>query len=165
MDIGCFYGGGIIDYIFSPNNPRYIPGEVHDLIVALDQQIGPWGCIANPINGTSTSIGSGTSNTNLIISGCNEPGIAARICSDLVANGYSDWFLPSIGELQAICGNINLINFQLTQNGGTPITEAIWSSCDQIGSGGYGAMPFACLYEVGGEGRLSLKPLRPMRKF
>jgi hypothetical protein len=40
-------------------------------------------------------------------------GIAARICSDLVLNGYTDWYLPSFLELETavpllpLLGNFN----------------------------------------------------------
>jgi hypothetical protein len=51
------------------------------------------------LGGTSTAIGTGQANTTAIVNGCSEAGIAARICDDLVLNGYSDWFLPSKDEL------------------------------------------------------------------
>ena len=90
--IGQSYGGGIIFYIDGTGQ--------HGLISATtDQSTGaPWGCSGTTI-GTSTAIGTGQANTTLIVNGCSTAGIAARICDDLVLNGYSDWFLPSKDEL------------------------------------------------------------------
>jgi hypothetical protein len=47
------------------------------------------------------AIGTGNTNTNLILSaqGAGSPGYAADACDSMTAGGYSDWFLPSIGEL------------------------------------------------------------------
>lgn len=47
-------------------------------------------------------IGTGQNNTKVIISQCEEENIAAKICDNLVLNGYNDWFLPSIFELNEI---------------------------------------------------------------
>ncbi len=90
--IGQNYHGGIIFYIDSTG--------IHGLIAApLDQNIGAqWGCYATLI-GTSTGIGTGQANTTAIVNGCSQSNIAARICDNLVLNGYSDWFLPSKDEL------------------------------------------------------------------
>jgi len=50
---------------------------------------------------TPTGIGTGEANTAIISASCGS-GTAARICSDLVINGYDDWFLPSNDELLAM---------------------------------------------------------------
>jgi hypothetical protein len=55
--------------------------------------------VATSIYGTGIAIGTGQANTTAIVNGCGEAGIAARICNDLVLNGYDDWFLPSKNEL------------------------------------------------------------------
>lgn len=63
----------------------------------------------NGIDFTSVSalIGSGAKNTaDIIKSPCINKSDAARVCSDEVLNGYNDWFLPSIGELQQMYLNI-----------------------------------------------------------
>ena len=91
--IGERFGGGIVFY--ESENGQ------HGLISAIsDQSSGAtWGCGLNLITGTSTAIGTGQANTTIIVNSCGEGGIAARICNDLVLNGYSDWFLPSLDEL------------------------------------------------------------------
>jgi hypothetical protein len=91
--LGEFYQGGIIFYYDSTGQ--------HGLVVApIDQSAGAeWGCFGVDIPGADNQeIGTGQQNTIDILAGCPTPGIAARICADLVLNGYSDWFLPSDKE-------------------------------------------------------------------
>ena len=90
---GKRYGGGIIFYIDEQKK--------HGLIMAeTDQSTGaPFGCFETLIGGTNYEFGYGQANTTLIVNGCSEAGTAARICDELVLNGYSDWYLPSGKEL------------------------------------------------------------------
>jgi len=116
FSIGQSYGGGIIFYIDGTSQ--------HGLISATsDQSTGThWGCLGTFISGTSTAIGTGQTNTTAIVNGCNEVGIAARICDNLVLNGYGDWFLPSLDELQQMYIQKNIIgNFSY---------GSYWSSSD-----------------------------------
>jgi hypothetical protein len=116
--VGQAYGGGIIFYLDGTGQ--------HGLISATsDQSTGAqWGCVGTFIGGTYTDIGTGQANTTLIVNGCSEAGIAARICNDLSLGGYDDWFLPSKDEL-------NLMYAQQTAIGGFVI-GIYWSSSEYI---------------------------------
>jgi hypothetical protein len=91
--IGQNFGGGIIFYIDSTGQ--------HGLISApMDQSSNSkWSCISAKIKGTSTVIGTGEANTRAIVKACKEENTPARICDNLVLNGFSDWYLPSRDEL------------------------------------------------------------------
>lgn len=71
-----------------------------------------WGKHGTNIGATETSIGKGKDNTDLIVSKLNqvpvESGMAAQLCKSLNYNGYSDWFLPSIFELNQMYVNLKL---------------------------------------------------------
>ncbi len=101
LSIGDIYKGGIV---------FYLDGSGGGLVCTESDQSpnAEWGCSGTTIGGTSTSIGAGASNTTLIVTGCSQTGIAARFCSNLVLNGYSDWFLPSKDELNLMYQNLKL---------------------------------------------------------
>ena len=115
--VGQSYGGGIIFYIDGTGQ--------HGLIAAIsDQSSGmQWGCYGNSIPGTSTEIGMGQDNTTAIVNGCSTAGIAARICDNLVLNGYNDWFLPSKDEM-------NQMYLHKTVIGGFASNLPYWSSSE-----------------------------------
>ncbi len=51
---------------------------------------------------TGTVIGTGQANTLAILKGCDSVKCAARLCDELVLNGFSDWYLPSKAELNLL---------------------------------------------------------------
>ena len=101
LAIGSSYAGGIIFYLDSTGQ--------HGLVCApSDQGAGIWGCAGTDIPNTSIIVGTGATNTAYIMAGCAQRPIAASVCADLVLNGYSDWFLPSIGELSLMYSQLHL---------------------------------------------------------
>ena len=59
-------------------------------------------------NAAGIAIGTGKANTTAIVAAQGAGNYAAKICNDLVLNGNSDWFLPSIDELHLIYSVIGL---------------------------------------------------------
>ena len=66
---------------------------------------------------TGTAVGTGKKNTELLVKAMGSAAYsyrglettsvyAAKLCSDLVYNGFDDWFLPSKDELNLICTNL-----------------------------------------------------------
>ena len=71
-----------------------------------------WGGYGTLVGNLERGIGSGLENTKRIVSvfGSKEPkrgnNYPAKMCDDLVYNGYSNWFLPSIEELKLVYTNL-----------------------------------------------------------
>jgi hypothetical protein len=89
--------GGIVFYI---TNNGYNGLEA----APVDQSAGvTWGCIGTSIAGAyGTAIGTGLTNTIAIINECSDSNIAAKVAYDYTYNGYTDWFLPSLDELNLL---------------------------------------------------------------
>jgi phosphodiesterase/alkaline phosphatase D-like protein len=124
ISVGESYQGGIVAYTFQPADPGYVAGETHGIIAApTDQGMVEWGCYQADIPGADgTAIGKGKQNTLDIVNGCATAGIAAKICNDLVLNGYDDWYLPSKDELNKLFINRESI--------GGFIDNSYWSSSE-----------------------------------
>jgi hypothetical protein len=105
--IGQAYQGGIICYIDAT-------GE-HGLIVS-NTSIGyaQYGCESTTTGAIGIAIGTGASNTGLILQSCNETNTAATICDDysIIDGGivFDDWFLPSSDELGTLYTGLYLNN-------------------------------------------------------
>lgn len=146
LSVGTFWQGGVISYIFQPGDLGYIPNEIHGIIVApIDQSTSAkWGCLGKAIP-TNHLVGTGSSNTNIILTNCLENGIAAKLCSDLILFGYSDWHLPSLIELRWININRNLIDQCSINNGGTllNVNNPYWTSTQSDNNSALAVLPSA----------------------
>lgn len=106
--VGDSIQGGIIAYILTSTDAGYDPNVQHGLIVSLQDQStsATWQNGTDTITGAAgTVFGTGLSNTNSIVSIQGAGNYAAKLCSDLVLNGYNDWYLPSKAELNLIYNN------------------------------------------------------------
>jgi len=122
LAIGDMHQGGIIFWVDNTGQ--------HGLVCDL-QDLGEaeWGCSGTSISGANgKSIGTGQQNTSAILSLCPQSGIAAEMCTNSTAQGYSDWFLPSLDELTQIHLNIEAINATLVSNGRDDLRSRYWSS-------------------------------------
>ena len=115
-------GGGIVFF----NKGNSTSGWQYLETTQSDQSTGiEWGCYGTSIPGTQFAVGSGETNTSLIVAGCNEASFAAKICNDLVSGGQTDWFLPSSYEL-----NLMYKNLQTNNQGNFNTSSFYWSSTE-----------------------------------
>lgn len=93
ISVGEVYAGG--DVFLNQDSFIYI-------VAALVFQ-APYGCDGLAINGADgAGIGDGSQNTLNIVQQCQEDSTAAWLCDKLVHNGFDDWFMPSVEELETL---------------------------------------------------------------
>jgi hypothetical protein len=114
-------------------------------------------------------IGTGKKNTESIIDKLeqyNFPRTAAVVCWTMESNGYRDWYLPSIGELELLYQNLFRARI-----GGFNASNVYWSS---TGPGWLSNNTIvartvrAILFENGGKGNVpqtNKESVRPIRSF
>jgi hypothetical protein len=99
--IGQSHEGGIIFYIDGTWEHGLIC-TANDLGNGASWQLQP----VFATNVKQIAVGTGQTNTNELVSILGEGVYAAKLCDDLVLNGFSDWFLPSKDELALMYSNL-----------------------------------------------------------
>jgi hypothetical protein len=131
--IGEYYQGGIIFDVYNDQD-----GNEHGLIVSLnDVSNGTgWSNVGNTLIGIGAqSLWNGQENSNAVINQAGHTTSAAQICTDYSYDGFSDWYLPSIDELNLLRNARYFIN-KIADNDGDPLTNPIthfdyyWSSTE-----------------------------------
>lgn len=132
LSIGQSYQGGVIAYVLKSGDLCYDVNVPHGIIAATqDQSNGlQWYNGTYITTGASgTAIGTGNTNTNSIVSAQGSGSYAAKLCSDLTLNSYSDWYLPSKDELDKLYTNKAAI--------GGFTTNTYWSSTETANNTAY----------------------------
>jgi Invasin, domain 3/Protein of unknown function (DUF1566) len=158
LAIGDSYGGGKIAYILQSGDRWYVAGETHGLIAATaDQSTGiQWH------NGRFIETGArggaiwtGGQNTEDIVASQGTGVYAAKLCDDLVLNGYRDWYLPSLDELNKLYLNRSAV--------GGFVDDVYWSSTEAGPSHAWCQL-FGIGLQDGGSKSLGGR-VRPVRPF
>ena len=126
LKIGDYIYGGVIFYLDSTSK--------HGLVCDIkDLGEAEWGCYGVSISGADGKvIGTGNQNTIDIINECKQNKIAAEICFNSTAQGYSDWFLPSVNELYQIQEYKSIINSTANTNSGNPLFGGTYLSSTEV---------------------------------
>jgi hypothetical protein len=104
------YGGGIICHLYKDSL-----GLEHGLIASLNDltsgmnQVN-WGVNNLVTNGLPLSYFDGESNTVLLFSSGVDINCPVNLCENYTTQGFNDWFLPSVSELEIIWGNVFILN-------------------------------------------------------
>jgi hypothetical protein len=96
-----FYDKGVVS-----NGWRYL-----EAAPAWTEFEAAWGANERDVGGTDFRIGTGKQNTQVIVEylrGIGESGKAAQLCDSFSLNGYDDWFLPSLLEVDLMCKDLKL---------------------------------------------------------
>lgn len=130
--VGELYGGGVVFHVF-----RDAAGAEHGLILSLSDLSTSyqWSNVNSQQIGTNAeSVWNGPANTAAIISQSGHTTSAAALCDNYTSGGFTDWYLPSIQELNMLWNNLYNVNRTLDTDGNPSSTivapQYYWSSTE-----------------------------------
>ena len=135
--IGEPFGGGVIFHLWKDTF-----GIEHGLIVDLSDlsTSQSWSNITGTIIGTSAeNYWDGLSNSNAVVAQTGHTSSAALLCLNSTNGGYSDWYLPSIQELNMLWKNYYDVSKTLYQIPGAYQMQPAyyWSSTETVTNNAY----------------------------
>ncbi len=137
VPLGSRYLGGILYYTLEAGDLGYDQNQVHGLI-ASEYNIDPLGNDSYTWHNTNaankdiytganaTAIGTGLTNTDIIIASQGTGNYAAYLARAHNGGGYTDWFLPSTYEMLKMV--VNKSSFSAPYN--TLLNNFFWTSTD-----------------------------------
>lgn len=166
--IGEAFGGGVIFHLWKDGQ-----GVEHGLIVDKTDLSASqaWNNVASTLIGTSAqSSWDGLSNSNAIVAQAGHTSSAAALCLNSTNGGQSDWYLPSIDELERLYQNRLEVDARLRTIAGAIELKRYdngnslyyWSSTE------YNASMVLCFYFIGAvnaEDKNGIGYVRAVRAF
>ena len=162
--IGELFGGGIIFNIYKDKT-----GVEHGLISSLADVSMSTNWSVQGTETKATSSWNGKLNTQNIISILGSGATAANLCKNYTAGNFTDWYFPSILELQTLRDQQAILNDLLENDQDITTTvfppELYWTSVEVDGGGGAYTVDFRSGL-VGYQNKQAvLCRLRAIRKF
>ena len=141
--IGEQFGGGVIFHLFKDN-----AGVEHGLIVDKTDlsTAQAWSNITSVLIGPAAqSNWDGLSNSNAIINQAGHTNSAAALCLNSTNGGQSDWYLPSMQELNMLWNNNYTVSKAISQIAGATQLSAnsYWSSAETDASNAWSFLFFS----------------------
>lgn len=140
VQVGDLAKGGIVFYV-DETGEHGLVAAMEDLTegatIDSEDNFGyQWGCFATWLSGADgQAIGTGYQNTLDIVAGCLETPIAASEALAYQSEDYSDWYLPSLDELNEMYNTIGPAG--LEGNIGGFSSNWYWSSSESNNYGAY----------------------------
>lgn len=113
--IGDFAHGGVVIFV----DPS---GEHGKVMMEYDIGDASWSNVTTYVNEFAKSHINGQQNSDQIVNQQGHINSAAKICLDLVHNGYDDWYLPAYNDFFTVSDNSTLLNNVMIEYGGEALS-------------------------------------------